>query len=180
VIGTFGAGTVRVPRARLVREEGGTVEWRSKALRRHPRLTKRAEALIAGTYLAGTNTRRVRRALVSLFDGAAGKNVVSRAWRKIRTDWQAWSGRDLHDEDIVRLILDGTVVRVKIDRRATAVSLLAAIGVRRDGETGAAGAQKHGRREHRRLDRFSRGHDGRIRNFVFGRADFTMIRPLPA
>ncbi len=39
VIGTFGAGTVRVPRARLVREDGGTAEWRSKALRPYQRLT---------------------------------------------------------------------------------------------------------------------------------------------
>ena len=134
VIGTFGAGTVRVPRARLVREDGGTAEWRSKALRRYQRLTKRAEALIAGAYLAGTNTRRVRRALAALFDGAVGKDVVSRTWRKVRTDWEGWNGRDLHDEDIVRLILDGTVVRAKIDRKATTISLLVAIGVRRDGQ----------------------------------------------
>jgi transposase-like protein len=134
VIGTFGAETVRVPRARLVREDGGTAEWRSKALRRYQRLTKRAQALIAGAYLAGTNTRRVRRALVALFDGAIGKDVVSRAWRKVRTDWQGWNSRELHNEDIVRLILDGTVVRAKIDRRATAISLLVAIGVRRDGQ----------------------------------------------
>ena len=134
VIGTFGAETVRVPRARLVREEGGTAEWRSKALRRYQRLTRRAEALIAGAYLAGTNTRRVRRALAALFDGAVGKDVVSRAWRRIRTDWEAWNARELHDEDIVRLILDGTVVRAKIDRKAMAISLLVAIGVRRDGQ----------------------------------------------
>ena len=57
VIGTFGVETVRVPRARLGREDGGTVEWRSKALRRYQRLTRRAEALIAGAYLAGTNSR---------------------------------------------------------------------------------------------------------------------------
>jgi len=134
VIGTFGAETVRLPRARLVREDGGTAEWRSKALRRYQRLTRRAEALIAGAYLAGTNTRRVRRGLAALFDGAIGKDVVSRTWRKVRTDWEAWNGRDLHAEDIVRLILDGTVVRTKIDRRATAISLLVAIGVRRDGQ----------------------------------------------
>ena len=114
VIGTFGAETVRVPRARLVREDGGTAEWRSKALRRYQRLTRRAEALIAGAYLAGTNTRRVRRALAALFDGAVGKDVVSRTWRKVRTDWEAWNARDLHDEDIVRLILDGTVVRADV------------------------------------------------------------------
>ena len=134
VIGTFGVEAVRVPRARLVREDGSTAEWRSKALRRYQRLTKRAEALIAGAYLAGTNTRRVRRAFAALFDGAVGKDVVSRTWRKVRTDWEAWNARDLHDEDIVRLILDGTVVRTKIDRKATAVSLLVAIGVRRDGQ----------------------------------------------
>jgi transposase-like protein len=134
VVGTFGAEMISVPRARLVRDDGRTAEWRSKGLRRYQRLTRRAEALIAGAYLAGTNTRRVRRALTALFDGAVGKDVVSRAWRKVRTDWQAWNDRELRDADIVRLILDGTVARVKIDRKATAISLLVAIGVRRDGQ----------------------------------------------
>jgi transposase-like protein len=134
VIGTFGPETVRVPRARLAREDGGTAEWRSKGLRRYQRLTKRAEALIAGAYLAGTNTRRVRRALAALFEGAIGKDVVSRAWRKVKTDWEAWNARDLGGEDVVRLILDGTVVRARVDRKATAISLLVAVGVRRDGQ----------------------------------------------
>ena len=44
------------------------------------------EALIACTYLAGTNTRRERRALVALFKGAIGKDAVSRNWRKVKTD----------------------------------------------------------------------------------------------
>jgi hypothetical protein len=39
-----------------------------------------ADALIAGAYLASTNTRRVRRALGSLFGGAVGKDTVSRVW----------------------------------------------------------------------------------------------------
>jgi putative transposase len=34
----------------------------------------------------------------------------------------------------VRLILDGTVVKVRLDRRATTISLLIALGVRRDGQ----------------------------------------------
>jgi transposase-like protein len=51
--------------------------------------------LIASCYLAGTNTRRVRRAL---------------------------------------LMLDGTVVRVRLDRKATSISLLVVIGVRADGQ----------------------------------------------
>ncbi|WP_299657390.1 transposase, partial [uncultured Jannaschia sp.] len=78
--GTFGTQTVSVPRARIEDEEGKVTEWRSKALPRYQRLTKKAEALIASVYLAGTNTRRVKRALYGLFQGAVGKDVVSRAW----------------------------------------------------------------------------------------------------
>ena len=134
LVGTFGTETVSVPRARVENEEGKITEWRSKALPRYQRLTKTAEALIASVYLAGTNTRRVKRALYGLFQGAVGKDVVSRAWRKVKVDWDAWCARNLADEDIVRLILDGTVIKTRLDRKATNISVLAAIGVRRDGQ----------------------------------------------
>jgi transposase-like protein len=134
LVGTFGTETVSVPRARIENEEGKITEWRSKALPRYQRLTKKAEALIASVYLAGTNTRRVKRALYGLFQGAVGKDVVSRAWRKVKVDWDAWCARNLADEDIVRLILDGTVIKTRLDRKATNISVLAAIGVRRDGQ----------------------------------------------
>ena len=132
--GTFGTETVRVPRARIEDDTGKVTEWRSKALPRYQRLTKKAEALIAAVYLAGTNTRRVKRALFGLFEGAVSKDVVSRAWRKVKVDWDAWCARSLADEDIVRLILDGTVIKTRLDRKATNISVLAAIGVRRDGQ----------------------------------------------
>jgi len=63
-----------------------------------------------------------------------GKDVVSRVWRKVKSDWEAWNTRSLADEPIVRLILDGTVVRVRLDRKATSISLLVVIGVRQDGQ----------------------------------------------
>jgi transposase-like protein len=44
-----------------------------------------------------------------------------------------WRG-EVADEPIVRLILDGTVVRVRLDRKATSISLLVVIGVRADGQ----------------------------------------------
>jgi putative transposase len=97
-------------------------------------VTKQAEMLIAGTYLAGTNTRRVRRALAALFGGAVGKDTVSRAWHKVRSDWEAWQKCDLAGLDVVRLILDGTVVKVRLDGKATSLSILVALGVRRDGQ----------------------------------------------
>jgi hypothetical protein len=49
-----------------------TRTWKSQALRAYQRRTLAADALIASTYLAGTNTRRVRRALAALFGGAVG------------------------------------------------------------------------------------------------------------
>src|SRR5438045_4172192 len=42
--------------------------------------------------------------------------------------------RSLAKEDVVRLILDGTVVRVRLDRKATSISLLVVLGIRRDGQ----------------------------------------------
>jgi len=60
--------------------------------------------------------------------------VVSRVWRKVKSDWDAWNARSLVDEPIVRLILDGTVVRVRLDRKATSISLLVVLGVRHDGQ----------------------------------------------
>jgi putative transposase len=132
--GTFGPIEIDVPRARLKTAGGKTTEWKSKALRAYQRRTLVADALIASCYLAGTNTRRVRRALASLFGGAVGKDTVSRVWRKVKSDWDAWNARSLAEEPIVRLILDGTVVRVRLDRKATSISLLVVLGVRADGQ----------------------------------------------
>jgi len=134
LLGTFGRMEIEAPRARLNSPDGKTTEWKSQALRAYQRRTLTADALIASTYLAGTNTRRVRRALGAVFGGAVGKDTVSRVWRKVKSDWDAWNARSLAEEPIVRLILDGTVVRVRLDRKATAISLLVVIGVRADGQ----------------------------------------------
>jgi putative transposase len=56
-----------------------------------------------------------------VFGGAVGKDTVSRVWRKVKSDWDAWNARSLADEPIMRLILDGTVVRVRLDRKATSI-----------------------------------------------------------
>ena len=132
--GSFGKTEITVPRARLQMRDGNTAEWHSQVLRSYQRRTLTADALIASAYLAGTNTRRVRRALAALFRDGVSKDIVSRVWRKIKSDWDAWNARSLTDEPIVRLILDGTAVRVRLDRKSTAISLLVVIGVRADGQ----------------------------------------------
>ena len=104
LMGTFGRVEIAVPRARLKSAAGKTTEWKSSALRAYQRRTQQADSLIAGAYLAGTNTRRVRRALSAVFGGAVSKDTVSRVWR------------------------------VRLDRKATAIVLLVVLGVREDGQ----------------------------------------------
>src|SRR5258708_3137147 len=70
--GTFGPIEIAVPRARLTTSEGKTTEWKSQALPAYQRRTLAADALIASTYLAGTNTRRGRQALAALFRRTVG------------------------------------------------------------------------------------------------------------
>jgi putative transposase len=147
LVTTFGPLTLSVPRGRLD-DEAGEREWSSAFLPAYKRLSRRAEALIGEVYLAGMNT-----------SGAAGVSQAVRGprrqgrreslrWLPGRPWWpsgarraedplgpgRAWQERDLGDEDIMRLILDGTVVKVRLDRKATAISLLIALGVRRDGQ----------------------------------------------
>ena len=133
--GSFGRVEIEVPRARLNTADGKTTEWKSKALRAYQRRTLVADALIAGAYLAGTNTRRVRRALAALFGGAVGKDTrQAGCGARVKSDWDAWNARSLAEEPIARLILDGTVVRVRLDRKATSISLLVVLGIREDGQ----------------------------------------------
>ena len=132
--GTFGRTEIAVPRARIFGVDGTSTEWKSKVVRSYQRRTRAADALIASAYLSGTNTRRVRRALAALFGGAVGKDTVSRVWRKVKGDWDAWNARSLAEEPIIRLILDGTLVRVRLDKKSTSISLLIALGVRKDGQ----------------------------------------------
>jgi putative transposase len=106
--GSFGKTEITVPRARLQTDDGNTTEWHSQVLRSYQRRTLTADALFASAYLAGTNTRRVRRALAALLRDGVSKDIVSRVWRKIKSDWDAWNARSLTDEPMVRLILDGT------------------------------------------------------------------------
>ena len=145
--GTFGPTEIAVPRARLAGEDGKTTEWKSQALRAYQRRTQAAEALIASAYLSGTNTRRVRRALAAVFAKGVSKDIVSRTWRKVKGDWNGWSARSLAEEPIVRLILDGTVVRVRLDKKVT-LDFPPCRARRQDGRSKSfVGGEEHGRRE---------------------------------
>src|ERR1700739_4615007 len=65
---------------------------------------------------------------------AKAGDTVSRVWRRVKADWDAWNARSLAAEPIVRLILDGTVVRVRLDSKAPSIVLVFVLGVRQDGQ----------------------------------------------
>ena len=69
----MGESRSQCPRTTLDTTQRKTTEWKSMALRAYQRRTKQADSLIAGAYLAETNTRWVRRALSAVFRGAVGK-----------------------------------------------------------------------------------------------------------
>ena len=129
-----GKTEIAVPRARLSTPEGKTTEWHSAVLRRYQRRTRTAVALIASTYLAGTNTRRVRRALDNAVWRRGEQGHGEPGVAQVESDWDAWNARSLAQEPIVRLILGGTAVKVRLDRKATSISLLVVLGVHADGQ----------------------------------------------
>ncbi len=125
-----GAGAARPDRGRSRQGDGMAVEGAAPL----PAADEEGRGPDRGGLSRRHQHARVKRALFGLFEGAVSKDVVSRAWRKVKVDWDAWCARSLADEDIVRLILDGTVIKTRLDRKATNISVLAAIGVRRDGQ----------------------------------------------
>ena len=100
----------------------------------YQRRTKRADALIAGAYLFRDQHAPGAPRPGGVVRRRGGEEYVSRVWRKTKGDWDVWNARSLADQPIVRLILDGTVVRVRLDKKATSISLLVALGVRADGQ----------------------------------------------
>jgi putative transposase len=141
---------------RLNTADGTCQEWHSEVLPRYARMTRQVEALIAGAYLSGTNTRHVQRPLGALFKGAFSKDTVSRVWRKVQVDWETWCHRSLAEQDVVRLILDGTVVRVRLDRSGDINLAVGGSGYSTRWAESAAGGAQHGRRERGTLAQLAR------------------------
>jgi putative transposase len=129
-----GPTTVEVPRARL-RAGARMVEWRSETLPRYQRRTARVDEAILGVYLAGGNSRRIRGALAPLLRGGPlSKDAVSRLVGRLAGDFETWQQRDLADDQIRYLLLDGWYPKVRLGKRRVRVPVLVTMGVRADGQ----------------------------------------------
>ena len=128
---SLGPTTFTLPRARLFDDTGATTEWRSTAVARYQRRTRRVDEAILGVYLSGANTRRIRSALAPLLqDGPLSKDAVSRLVGRLKDEFEQWRQRDLADEHVRYLFLDGWYPRVRLGKKRVVVPVLVALGVR--------------------------------------------------
>ena len=129
----LGAVPLTMPRGRLFTAEG-TEEWRSDLVPRYARRTREVDAALAGLYLSGTNTRRVKQALRPLLKGAPlSKSAVSRVVAGLKDQYEMWRSRDLSAERLKVLYLDAAYLRVRLAKKIEKVPVVAAVGVQRDG-----------------------------------------------
>jgi transposase-like protein len=131
---SVGPTPIAVPRARL-RTAAGTTEWRSETLPRYQRRTARVDEAILGVYVAGGNSRRIRAALAPLLRGGPlSKDAVSRLVGRLADDFRSWQQRDLADDQVRYLLLDGWYPKVRLGKRRVRVPVLVTMGVRADGQ----------------------------------------------
>ena len=129
-----GLQTLAVPRGRMVDAEGSSCEFRSQALPRYARRTREVDEAILGAYLAGANTRRIRKALAPLLgEEHLSKSAVSRVASRLKELFRCWSERDVSKERYAILFLDGFHLKVRMARRVVSVPVLAVLGVAPDG-----------------------------------------------
>lgn len=132
---SLGPTTFTMPRARVQQADGRRTEWRSTTVRRYERRTTRVDEAILGVYLAGGNTRRIKGALAPLLRGGPlSKDAVSRLVGRLREDFETWRSRELADEDIRYVFMDGWYPKVRIGGRRERVPVLVTLGVRATGE----------------------------------------------
>jgi transposase-like protein len=132
---SLGPTTFTMPRARVAAGDDTTTEWRSTTVARYQRRTARVDEALLGVYLAGTNTRRLKGALAPLLRGGPlSKDAISRLVGRLREDFETWRSRDLAEEDIRYVFLDGWFPKVRIGGRRERVPVLVTLGVRGDGQ----------------------------------------------
>ena len=112
----------------------GKKEWNSRLIEPYARRSDEVEEALVKSYLCGTNTRKIQRALGPLLEGAAlSRSTVSRIVSCLEQEFEQWRGRDLSAEDIGIVFLDGFTLKIRWGGEVERVPVLSAIGVRTDG-----------------------------------------------
>jgi transposase-like protein len=130
----YGPRDLEIPRGRLVSEDGTSEEFRSQLVPRYARRSREVDEAILGAYLAGANSRRIRKALAPLLgEEHLSKSAVSRVVSRLKGHFARWSERDLSGERYAIVYLDGFHLKVRLARRVVSAPVLAVLGVAEDG-----------------------------------------------
>jgi putative transposase len=125
---------IAVPRARVRQEDGSTGEFRSEILPRYARRTRRVDDAILGAYLAGANTRRIRKALAPLLgEQHLSRSAISRVVGRLKDQFATWSRRDLSEERYPVVFLDAVHLKVRLAKRVVSAPVLVALGADEEG-----------------------------------------------
>jgi transposase-like protein len=134
---TTGSGktTFNMPRAKIFGPDGVEREWQSTMIPRYARRCRAVDAALLGMYFGGVNTRKVKQAIRPLLrNSPLSKSAISRLIVRLKAYFEAWSHRSLAGEDVRYVYLDGICVRVRCGGKTESLPVLAAVGVRADGE----------------------------------------------
>ena len=112
----------------------GREEWRPTVVPRYQRRIREVNEAIAGVYLSGGNTRRIKGALRPLLkDAPLSRSAVSRIVGTFKGEMEAWRKQSLAELDVAYLYLDAIALRVRLGSRVTSVPVLAGVVVLSDG-----------------------------------------------
>ena len=129
-----GRTKLRVPRGRVLEEDGTEREWRSELLPRYQRRTREVNEAILGCYLGGVNSRRIRKSLEPLLgEEFLSKSSVSRLVGRLKKLFEEWRERDLSAEKVLIVYLDAMRLPVRLARLVVKVPVQASIGILEDG-----------------------------------------------
>lgn len=125
-----GSGEVEVDLPKVV---DSSRPFRRQVLEAWRRRSETLLDVIPALYVEGLSTRDFKRALRPLW-GSSGlsKSSISRANRALKESFKSWRSRDLSEEEIIYLFLDGYYLGVRGNSRQKE-GILVAHGVRRDG-----------------------------------------------
>lgn len=123
-----GIGNVEV---RVPRDRDG--DFQSQVLPRSQRYDGRIAQDLALMYLTGISTRTLRLLSQHLIGRSISATEVSHATAELKQAVEKWRTRDLSEEPIKYLFLDGVNFPMRIKKSIGAVPVLVVIGVRQDG-----------------------------------------------
>src|SRR5216683_8061328 len=124
--GPTGPAALTLPRATLF---AGAKEWTSRIVPRYHRRMQEVNEAVVATYLAGSNTRRIRGALQPLLKAAPlSKSAVSRVLATLKGGLETWRSRSLAELDLVYVYLDGFALRVRSGGKVVSVPVLGVVG----------------------------------------------------